>query len=231
VARQRAGVTIVPVETGSKKNGGTQMKTIRAAGLVMTLTLAGALAALAVDADRLDADVGAAIQTFRAANPRMGQLFNSAYGYAVFPSVGKGAIGIGGAEGQGEVYEKGVLIGRAKLTQVTVGAQLGAQSYAEVIFFESPRALDEFRDGRTALSAGVSGAIAADGGGAEAKYQHGVLVYTVDRSGLMFEASIGGQHFAFRPIDGGSVAPAATQAAPAGSAATPPPTPAQPPAQ
>lgn len=200
------------------------MKTIRAAGLVMTLTLAGALATLAVEADRLNADVRAAVQTFRAANPRIGPLFSSAYGYAVFPSVGKGAIGVGGAEGQGEVYERGVLIGRAKLTQVTLGAQLGAQSYAEVIFFESPRALDEFRDGRTALSAGVSGAIAADGGGAEVKYQHGVLVYTVDRSGLMFEASIGGQHFAFRPIDSISVAPAATEAAPAGSA-TPPATP------
>jgi lipid-binding SYLF domain-containing protein len=211
------------------------MKTIRVAGLAMTLALAGAVAALAAEMDRLDTDVGAAMQTFRASNPRIGPLFNSAYGYAVFPSVGKGAIGVGGAEGQGEVYEKGVLVGRAKMTQVTVGAQLGAQSYAEVIFFESPRALDEFRDGRTALSAGVSGAIAADGSGAEAKYQHGVLVYTVDRSGLMFEASIGGQHFAFRPLDSISVAPAATEAAPSGSA-TPPSAPvtqpsAQPPAQ
>jgi lipid-binding SYLF domain-containing protein len=211
------------------------MKTIRIAGLIATLMLASAIAALATGADRLDTDVGAAMQTFRASNPRMGQLFNSAYGYAVFPSVGKGAIGVGGAEGQGEVYEKGVLVGRAKLTQVTVGAQLGAQSYAEVIFFESPRALDEFRDGKTALSAGVSGAVAADGGGAEAKYQHGVLVYTVDRSGLMFEASIGGQHFAFRPIDSISLAPAATQSAPDGAATPPsaPPsdTPASPPAQ
>jgi lipid-binding SYLF domain-containing protein len=206
------------------------MKTIRVAGLVMTLTLAGALAALAVDAERLDSEVGAAMQTFRAANPRIGPLFDSAYGYAIFPSVGKGAIGVGGAEGQGEVYEKGVLMGRAKLTQVTVGAQLGAQSYAEVIFFESPRALDEFKDGKTALSAGLSGAVASDGGGAEAKYQHGVLVYTVDRSGLMFEASIGGQHFAFRPIDAGGSAPAATESSPAGTA-TPPSAPATPPAE
>ena len=114
----------------------------------------------------------------------------------------------------GARYMKGASVGTAKLTQVTVGAQLGGQSYAEVIFFETQRALDEFKDGKTAISAGVSAAVAADGAGAEAKYQHGVLVYTVDRSGLMFEASIGGQHFSFRPIDSGRMEPAAVQAAP-----------------
>lgn len=197
------------------------MKTIRLVGMTVTLVLAGAVAALAAGSGRLNRDVNDAIRMFRSVNPREAQLFNTAYGYAVFPSVGKGAIGIGGAEGRGEVYEKGVLIGRAKLTQLTVGAQLGAQSYAEVIFFESPRALDEFRDGRTALSAGLSGAVAADGAGAQAKYQHGVLVYTVDHSGLMFEASIGGQHFSFTPLSTGNAAPAAAESAPAGSA-TPP---------
>ncbi len=205
------------------------MKTIRVAGLMVTLVLAGAVAALAAGADRLDADVADAIQTLRASGHRIQRLFDTAYGYAVFPSVDKGAAGIGAAEGRGQVYERGVLVGTAKLTQVTVGAQLGGQSYAEVIFFETQRALDEFKDGKTAISAGVSAAVAADGAGAEAKYQHGVLVYTVDRSGLMFEASIGGQHFSFRPIDSGRMEPAAVQAAPAGAATPPvsPPPPAQ----
>lgn len=205
------------------------MKAIRAAGLMVTLILAGAVAAVAAGADRLDSDVTDAIQTFRASGHRMERLFDTAYGYAVFPSVDKGAVGVGAAEGRGQVYERGVLAGTAKLTQVTVGAQLGGQSYAEVIFFESPRALDEFKDGKTAISADVSGTVAAEGAGAEAKYQHGVLVYTMNRSGLMFEASIGGQHFSFRPLDAGSVAPAAVQAAPAGAATPPvaPPPPAQ----
>ncbi|MGD1020652.1 MAG: YSC84-related protein [Verrucomicrobiia bacterium] len=214
------------------------MKTIRVVGLMVTLTLVGAVAALAAEADRLSTDVGDTVQMFRASGQRMQHLFDTAYGYAVFPSVGKGGVGIGAAEGRGQVYEKGVLIGTAKLTQATIGAQLGAQSYSEVIYFESPKALDDFRDGKTALSADVSGAIAADGAGAEAKYQHGVLVYTMQRSGLMFEASIGGQHFTFQAIDNGSQPPAATQSAPAGAAtppaarsASPSETPAQPPSQ
>ena len=198
------------------------MKAIRLAGWMTTLMLAGAVAATAADPDRLSTDVGDTVNMFRTSYPSLQRLFDTAYGYAVFPSVGKGAIGIGGAEGRGQVFEKGALIGTAKLTQATVGAQLGAQSYSEVIFFESPKALDDFRDGKTALSADLSGAIAAEGAGAEAKYQHGVLVYTMDRSGLMFEASIGGQHFSFMPLGTSGPPPTPDQPAPAGSAAPPP---------
>jgi lipid-binding SYLF domain-containing protein len=201
------------------------MKTIRLVGGIATLMLASALAATAAEPDRLDSDVGDAIQMFRSSGHRIQRLFDSAYGYAIFPSVGKGAVGIGAAEGRGQVYEKGVLVGTAKLTQVTVGAQLGGQSYAEVIFFETPRALDEFKDGKTAISAALSAVAAGDGASAEAKYQHGVLVYTMENSGLMFEASVGGQHFSFTPLATSSPAPAPTQAPPAGSAAptaTPP---------
>jgi len=196
---------------------------------MVTLTLAGAVAAAAAEADRLDTDVRDTAQMFRTSGQRMQRLLDTAYGYAVFPSVGKGGVGIGAAEGRGQVFEKGVMIGTAKLTQATVGAQLGAQSYSEVIFFESPKALDDFRDGKTALSADLSGAIAADGAGTEAKYQHGVLVYTMQRSGLMFEASIGGQYFTFTPVSAGSPAPAPTPVAPTGTATPPvaPPPPAQ----
>lgn len=118
-----------------------------------------------------------------------------------------------------------------KLTQASVGAQLGAQSYSEVIFFETPKALDDFKDGKTAMSAGLSAAVAAEGGGGEAKYQGGVLVHTMSRSGLMFEASIGGQHFKFTDLSAGSPAPAATQAPPAGAATPPSSTSPTPPAQ
>jgi lipid-binding SYLF domain-containing protein len=232
VVQQLDGVTIVHVEERR-----TQMKTTRIVGLIAAVTLAGAIAALAADADRLESDTGTAIQTFRASGPRLQRLFDTAYGYAVFPSVDKGAAGIGAAEGRGLVYEGGALVGRAKLTQVTVGAQLGGQSYSEVIFFENPRAIEEFKDGKTALAAGLSAVAAADSASAEAKYQHGVIVCTMDRSGLMFEASVGGQHFAFRPIDAESAAPKITPTppeaatAPSAPAATPSETPAPPPAQ
>jgi len=206
------------------------MKTIRMTGLIATLTLAGAVAVAAAEADRLSTDVGDTVQMYRAHSQGMQQLFDSAYGYAVFPSVGKGAIGIGGAEGRGQVFEKGALIGAVKLTQASVGAQLGAQSYSEVIFFETPKALDDFKDGKTAMSAGLSAAVASEAGGGEAKYQGGVLVHTMSRSGLMFEASIGGQHFKFTDLSAGSPAPAATPAPPVGAVA-PPTAPSTPPSQ
>ena len=203
------------------------MKTRRIVGLIATLTVAGAVAAAAADAERLSTDVRDTIQMYRSHSTDMQQRFDTAYGYAVFPSVGKGAIGIGGAEGRGQVFEKGALIGTAKLTQGSVGAQLGAQSYSEVIFFETPKALDDFRDGKTAFSAGLSAALASKGGGGEAKYQGGVIVHTMARSGLMFEASVGGQHFKFTALGESSPAPAATQAPPAGGT-TPPVAPSSP---
>src|SRR5882724_7969986 len=108
------------------------MKTTRVVGLVATLIVAGAVAAAAADAERLSTDVRDTVQMYQSHSPGMQRLFDTCYGYAVFPSVGKGAIGIGGGEGRGQVFEKGALIGTAKLTQGSVGAQLGAQSYSEV---------------------------------------------------------------------------------------------------
>jgi lipid-binding SYLF domain-containing protein len=215
------------------------MKTIRVAGLMVTLTLVGAVAALAAEGEQLDSVVANAIQTFRTSSPRLDRLFSTAFGYAVFPSVDKGAAGIGAAEGRGLVYENGVPIGRAKLTQVTVGAQLGGQSYTEVIFFESVRAMDEFKDGKTAVSAALSAVAGDAGASAEAKYQHGLQVYTMTKAGLMFEASIGGQHFRFTPMDMSSmpnvtVTPPGSATAPSAPAAvapetTQPPPPSAPP--
>ena len=149
----------------------------------------------------------------------MQRAMDAAYGYAIFPSVDKGAAGVGAAKGRGQVYEDKGLAGLAKLTQVTVGAQLGGQSYAELILFRTKESLDEFKDGRTVLSAGVSAVVAGEGAGDEAKYQHGVLVCTMARSGLMFEASLGGQHFKYTPIDRTSSAPEVKEPAPWGGTA------------
>jgi lipid-binding SYLF domain-containing protein len=190
------------------------MKALRVAGLIATIMLVRAVMAAAADPAQLDGDVRKVTQRFQQAGPKMQRLFNEAYGYAIFPSVGKGAIGIGGAEGRGQVFEKGALVGTAKLIQGTIGAQLGAQSYSEVVFFESEKALSEFKDGKTAISAALSAAVAADGAGAEAKYQHGVLVCTMQRSGLMFEASVGGQHFKFTELSAGTPPPAPPQSTP-----------------
>jgi lipid-binding SYLF domain-containing protein len=156
------------------------------------------------------------IKVFREAG-ESGQFFDKSYGYAVFPTIGKGGIGIGGAHGSGRVYEKGHYVGDTKMTQVTIGLQLGGQAYSEVIFFEDKRAFDEFTNGNfefgaqataVAITAGASAKAGSTGNAAGASlgksdsttvggYNKGMAVFTVAKGGLMYEASVGGQKFRY----------------------------------
>jgi len=129
----------------------------------------------------------------------MEKFFDASAGYAVFPGVTKGAVGVGAAHGDGEVIVHGAVIGTTSLTQVTVGAQLGGQQYSEIIFFDSKDALESFKGGHFTMAAQVSAVAAAEGASANAKYSQGVAVFTVAKGGLMYEASIGGQKFSFHP--------------------------------
>ena len=124
-------------------------------------------------------------------------VFDKAYGYVIFPNVGKGGVGVGGAAGTGVAYQGGKQIGMAKLTQVSVGFQFGGQAYREVIFFENKDAMDRFKENRIELSAQVSAVAAASGASLNAKYVDGVMVFTMAKGGLMYEASVGGQKFKF----------------------------------
>ena len=141
------------------------------------------------------------IQVFKKADPGIAKFFKGSAGYAVFPSVAKGAVGVGGAGGSGVLFENGNPVGKAKLTQVTVGLQLGGQAYSEVVFFETAAALDDFKKGNFALAAQVSAVAAAAGASANAKYANGVAVFTIAKGGLMYEASVGGQKFSFEPFE------------------------------
>jgi lipid-binding SYLF domain-containing protein len=130
----------------------------------------------------------------------MKNLFKSAYAYAIFPNVGKGGLGIGGATGNGAVYQNGELIGMARMTQLTIGFQWGGQAYREVIFFENSDALDRFKESRFELSAQASAVAATAGAAANVKYADGVLIFSQIKGGLMYEASVGGQKFDFRNL-------------------------------
>jgi len=140
-------------------------------------------------------DVAETIAKFKEGDAGIQGWFRDAYGYAVFPSVGKGGIGIGGARGKGLVYEKGALIGKVTLTQVTVGLQLGGQSFSEVIFFKDKTALDDFTRGNYEFDAGVSAVALKAGASADLGYNKGVAIVTATKGGLMYEASVGGQKF------------------------------------
>jgi lipid-binding SYLF domain-containing protein len=159
-----------------------------------------AAAAQAVDHKKMQADVDAAIKQFKKADSGLGDTFKKAAGYVVFPNVGKGGFVVGGAHGNGQVYESGKLIGYASLTQVTVGAQIGGQEYSEVIFFETKEALAKFKESQFTMSAQVSAVAAAEGASKNAKYVDGVMVFTKAKQGLMAEASVGGQKFKFESI-------------------------------
>ncbi len=170
--------------------------------LIVGLTLGSSVVGRAAEekGSSLDKETKAAIELFKKTDSKIQRLFDTATGYAVFGTVTKGAIGIGGAHGNGEVFEKGKLIGTASLTQVTVGLQLGGQEYSEVIFFENQEALNSFKSSKFAMSAQLSAVAAAEGASADAKYRQGVLVFTITKGGLMFEASVGGQKFKFKPL-------------------------------
>ena len=142
----------------------------------------------------------------------------TAYGYAVFPNIGKAGVGIGGAYGKGRVYQKGTWIGDASMAQATVGFQLGAVGYSEMIFFEDERSLREFTSGNfefgadasavaltaaAGAKAGTTGASAGASGGKKdaatvGKYYKGMATFTITKGGLMYEASVGGQKFSYK---------------------------------
>ncbi len=160
-----------------------------------------------VGRENLDTEVQAAIQTARNTDPGLQKFFDTSAGYAVFPRVGKGAFVAGGAFGRGELFQEGRKVGYCSLTQATVGLAAGGQEYTEIIFFETPEAVNKFKAGDLTFSAQASAVALKTGASANAKYTNNVLVFTLGQAGLMVEASIGGQKFSFEPL--GAVPPTA----------------------
>ena len=180
--------------------------------LLITLVSSFAFAGIAAADDYADT-----VQLFKNAG-QSGTFFDKAYGYAVFPTVGKGALGIGGARGKGRVYAQGKYVGDATLTQVSIGFQAGGQAYSQIVFFEDERAYREFTSGEFGFGAGVSAvAITAaasatasttgnsagiSGGKKDAtttgEYFKGMAVFTIAKGGLMYEAALAGQKFSFK---------------------------------
>jgi len=190
-------------------------------GAILT---AFSLPVLAEQADKADkaekeaAKYSEALETFKRAETS-NAFFSKSYGYALFPTIGKGGIGLGGAHGSGRVYANGQYVGDTKMTQVTIGFQLGGQAFSQIIFFEDKRAFDEFTGGNfefgaqataVAITAGASASASTTGNTAGASggkndaavaggYQKGYAIFTIAKGGLMYEASIGGQKFSYKP--------------------------------
>lgn len=140
-----------------------------------------------------------AMAEFKRADPSLQRMLDKAFGHAIFPSVGKGAVGVGGAYGRGQVFEGSTLVGYCDLSQGTIGFQLGGQEYMELIVFETKVALDRFKSNTFEFSGQASAVAVRSGAAATAPYENGVAVFTATKAGLMFEASIGGQRFTYEP--------------------------------
>jgi lipid-binding SYLF domain-containing protein len=149
-----------------------------------------------------------------------GTFFKNAYGYALFPTIGKAGIGIGGAYGKGRVYEQGKHIGDTSMTQLSVGWQLGGEGFSQIIFFQDARSLKEFTSGNfefsaeaqaVAITAAAGGQASTAGSSATASggksnaatagnYNKGTAIFTVAKGGLMYQAVVAGQKFSYKPI-------------------------------
>jgi len=151
-------------------------------------------------ADDLEARVEKARAQMIENAPSLKRFFEASHAYALFPGIKKGAIGIGGAHGKGLVYRGGRKIAQTSLSQATIGFQLGGQVYSEVIFFENAETFEDFTSGDFELSAQASAIAAAESVAANARYRHGVAIFTLGQGGAMFEASIGGQKFSYTPL-------------------------------
>jgi lipid-binding SYLF domain-containing protein len=136
-----------------------------------------------------------AVRTFKRTDPGIRKFFNSCVGYAILPSVTTGGLVVGAQRGKGLVYAGGKLIGKTTLTQVSVGAQIGGEEFSEIVFFQTRKALSDFKTGQFSMSAQAKAIAAASGASANADYQYGVAVFTQTRGGLMAAAAIGGQKF------------------------------------
>jgi lipid-binding SYLF domain-containing protein len=151
-----------------------------------------------------------------------GAFFQKCYGYAVFPTIGKGGLVVGGAHGEGRVYAHGQYGGDTSVTQLSVGLQAGGQAYSQIIFFEDRRAFEEFTSGHfefgadvnaVAITAAAGASVSTTGANADVsggkkdarttgKYYKGVAVFTIVKGGVMYQATVAGQKFTYTPRGG-----------------------------
>ncbi len=176
------------------------MKKLSAVLIALSILIAST-AALAWEPksnNKLELSVAQALLKAKEKDPSLEAWLDKAYGYAVFPKVGKGGIGIGGAHGKGLVIRGDETVAETSLSQLTIGFQLGGQVYSEFILFKDKTAFDNFARGNFEMGAQVSAVALTVGASADANYDGGVAVFTIAEGGLMYEASVGGQKFKYK---------------------------------
>jgi lipid-binding SYLF domain-containing protein len=189
---------------------------------IVPFVIAALMLAIPAHAKRKVKDYSETIEEFKKIEA-VAEFFPKAHGYAVFPSIGKGGLGIGGSHGKGQIYRGGEVIGFTSTSDISIGAQAGGQAYAQIIFFENAEALEKFTSGNFEFAASASaiavqataGASAGtEGTGADAsgsktsekattraEYQNGMAIFTMAKGGLMYAATIAGQKYSYKELD------------------------------
>jgi lipid-binding SYLF domain-containing protein len=147
--------------------------------------------------DTLKDDSNASLADMKRTDPALDDFVKNSVGYVIFPSVGKGGVGLAAGYGRGMVYEHGKFLGYADLSMGSVGVQLGGQTFSELIVFQTQQALDDLKNNKLQLAASASAVALRSGAAANAKYENGIAIFTRPVGGLMFEAAVGGQQFTF----------------------------------
>ncbi|MEO1011176.1 MAG: lipid-binding SYLF domain-containing protein [Bacteroidota bacterium] len=179
------------------------MKVFKISGAVLLMAFLFSCASKNTLAENseLIADVKEGKKALLEADPGLNDLFKSSAGYVIFPNVGKGGLIVGGASGNGILYNaSGEALGRVALKKLNIGLQAGAQSVIEAIFFEDNNALSNFKEGNFEFGAEASAVAIKSGVAANAEYKNGVAVVALPKAGLMADASVGGQKFKFVPF-------------------------------
>ncbi|HKE19919.1 MAG TPA: YSC84-related protein [Kofleriaceae bacterium] len=147
--------------------------------------------------DSLESQARATLEHMKARDARLGELLDGSVGYAVFPEIGKGGVIVGGAFGRGVVFEKGAPVGYVKLSQGSVGAQLGGQTFAELIVFNDQKALTRLKTDNFDISANASAVAIKSGAASTVQFEGGAAVFIMPRGGLMLDVSVAGQRIEF----------------------------------
>mgnify|MGYP002795033428 CR=1 FL=1 len=168
---------------------------------LMLLMFTGSLVAQTAEQQEVINDAELAKAAFIKNNSNIVELFSNAEGYVIFPNVGKGAYVVGGASGNGAVYEKGELIGMANLKQLDIGLQIGGQAFRQVIFFQNQTELDRFKQGNFELSGTASAVIMEEGKAKSIEFRNGIAIATMPKAGAMVEISVGGQKFDYENLE------------------------------
>ncbi|MGY8914847.1 MAG: lipid-binding SYLF domain-containing protein [Flavobacteriales bacterium] len=177
------------------------MKTLKSITMALLLLMVTGAFSQKSDLDSLMADASKAKQKMLQKDQGLQHFFDNSSGYVIFPNVGEGGLILGAASGRGILYEKGQAVGEAKLKKLDIGAQAGGQALAEVIFFETEEALNDFKTEDYAFSAEVSAVALESGASKNANYKDGVVVFAMPKAGLMVDLSVGGQKFNYDPFN------------------------------